>query len=105
MKRRHKEYAIWGRLLRETVECFGLLVTRSDIPYFYHGVSNTLIFDSTTIQLCAPTSTTADSHIAATIFGANGIVIDIVKELNSMAYFDCRSWSDFHAEDEKLWIG
>eukprot|EP01084_Bolivina_argentea_P136901 241123_1 len=22
-----------------------------------------------------------------------------------MAYFDCRSWSDFHAEDEKLWIG
>ncbi len=22
-----------------------------------------------------------------------------------MSYFDCRSWSDFHAEDEKLWIG
>eukprot|EP01084_Bolivina_argentea_P205254 350680_1 len=39
MKKRHREYAIWGRLVRETVECFGIEMGESNIPYFYHGVS------------------------------------------------------------------
>ena len=51
LKRRHREFANWGRLIRETVECFGILMQHSSIDTFYHGVSDTLIFDSTSIRL------------------------------------------------------
>ena len=39
MMARHKEYAIWGRLLREAVECFGTSMRESAVNMFYHGVS------------------------------------------------------------------
>ncbi len=58
MKQRHREYAIWGRFLREAVECFGTSMGDSDITLFYHGVANTLYFNSTSLHLCGPMSTT-----------------------------------------------
>ena len=60
LKERHGEVAIWGRLLRETVEIYGahLPYIRPDLR-FYHGVSEELYFESTSIKLCGPTSTTA----------------------------------------------
>ena len=56
---RHTEYGIWGRLLREAVECFGIGTGDGHIKTFFHGVSSTLIFDSTSIRLCGPVSTTS----------------------------------------------
>ena len=58
LKKRHSEVAIWGRLLRETVEVFGIKMGQSHIARFYHGVSEELYFASTSIKLCGPTSTT-----------------------------------------------
>ena len=58
LQERHSEVAIWGRLLRETVEVFGTMMHHSNISRFYHGVSEELYFASTGIKLCGPTSTT-----------------------------------------------
>ena len=59
MLARHEEYGNWARLLREAVECFGTSMRHSNIRTFFHGVSDTLVFHSTSIQLCRPVSTTS----------------------------------------------
>ena len=124
MKARHREYWNWAKLLRETVECFGISMDESPVHTFYHGVSDTLIFDSTSIRLCGPVSMTGgslhlyvhnlcrnknkmhiDFKIACSIFGAKGLVINIKKSTKFLPYFDCRYWSDFTSEDEKLFVG
>ena len=67
MMARHREYAIWGRLLREAVECFGTSTLKSAVSMFYHGVSGTLVFDSTSIKLCGPVSTTSSMSTALSL--------------------------------------
>ena len=63
LKERHSEVAIWGRLLRETVEAFGIMMGRSNVARFYHGVSEEMYFPSTSVKLCGPTSTTGGLFI------------------------------------------
>ena len=65
LKERHSEVAVWGRLLRETVECFGQQMSqRPDLKVFYHGVNREMIFPGTSIKLNGPVSTTLGmSHI------------------------------------------
>ena len=65
LKKRHSEVAVWGRLLRELVECYGYNMGPNhparemrDFSVFYHGVSASMLFDSTEITLCGPVSTT-----------------------------------------------
>ena len=47
--------------MRETIECFGQNMDDvcDDLHVLYHGVSRSLIFDSTFIKICGPLSTTA----------------------------------------------
>ena len=62
LKARNREFWNWSKLLRETVECFGQSMGelyRAGLKTLYHGVSKSLIFDSTFIKLCGPLSTTA----------------------------------------------
>ena len=107
---RHREYGNWGKLLREAVECFGTSMGRSSVKTFFHGVSSTLIFNSTSIRLCGPVSTTCSMftisfhsislpltftrslcpntllyqysgfHIASTIFGSGGLVLSLIND-------------------------
>ena len=56
---RHGEYHHWGKLLRELVEAYGEVMALSQIKTFFHGVSASMVFDSTNIQLFGPVSTTA----------------------------------------------
>ena len=59
LKQRHSEVSIWGKLLREAIECFGEKVQeRQDIKAFYHGVSREMVFPGTSIKLNGPVSTT-----------------------------------------------
>ena len=60
---RHSQVANWARSLREAVECFGeQMGYRKDIGAFYHGVSESLLFESTNIRLFGPVSTTAGMY-------------------------------------------
>ena len=59
LKGRHSEFSIWGKLLREAIECFGeKMVQRPDITVFYHGVNREMVFPGTSIKLRGPVSTT-----------------------------------------------
>ena len=59
LKQRHSELYYWGRYLRECVEVFGEeMAGRPDIGIFYHGISTTLLFNSSSIYLFGPLSTT-----------------------------------------------
>ena len=68
MLSRHQEYGNWGKLLRETVECFGRSMADSSVKTFFHGVSSTLIFNSTSIRLCGPVSTTSSMFTISVSF-------------------------------------
>ena len=59
LKKRHSYFANWAKLLRETVECFGIPMQTSPVKIFYHGISKEMVFKSTTIFIYGPLSTTA----------------------------------------------
>ena len=60
LKHRHKEHFWWGRYLREAVEIYGEKMNhQKDIDVLYHGVSDSLLFNATNINLYGPVSTTA----------------------------------------------
>ena len=66
LKRRHSSLAKWGKKLRELVECWGhtmAIPDRKDIKEFYHGISSSMLFDSTNIRLCGPVSTTLGMQV------------------------------------------
>ena len=59
LKTRHSEFWWWGKLLREAVEIYGECMRyRTDIGTFYHGISDTLLFNTTKVNLYGPVSTT-----------------------------------------------
>ena len=68
LKQRHREFHHWSRSLRECVECYGQMMVDSDVETFYHGVSASMLFDSTTIKLCGPLSTTAGLDISISVW-------------------------------------
>eukprot|EP00483_Globobulimina_turgida_P005057 UN05067 len=76
----------------------------SSIPIFYHGVSQTMLFNSTYICLHCPVSTTRDFIIAWSIFGSRGVVLDIKNDNSGAIYFNCNFWSSFTNEDERLYF-
>ena len=59
MRKRHSEYAVWGRLLRETCEVYGTLMQDSKIKSFYTGISSLMLFNSFCVNICCPLSTAA----------------------------------------------
>ena len=66
LKQRHSEVAIWARLLREVVECFGVQMGTKQakhIEVFYHGVSQQMVIPGTNIKLNGPGSNTLGMHI------------------------------------------
>ncbi len=59
LKKRHSQFSIWGKRLRELIECYGLRMSQTkDIKVYYHGVNSEMIFKSTTVKLNGPVSTT-----------------------------------------------
>eukprot|EP01084_Bolivina_argentea_P138051 243134_1 len=110
IKQRHSAYTHWGKLLRECVECWG--TSLGDAPntdVFYHGISRKLNFDGLSECFASPTSTTTSYsvaiHFACDGDDANGLVMTINNNLGNCSFFDCAAFSDFPAEQEKLFIG
>ena len=112
---------------KDGLKLLGSKYRQNGVGVFYHGISSTLLFDSTTINLYGPVSTTGgtifwfhlnaflcmlmfillfvqDFTIAWSIFGKNGVVLDIQNANSSSLFFECNYWSAFTHEDEKLFI-
>eukprot|EP01084_Bolivina_argentea_P139261 244998_1 len=113
-KKRNAEYAIWSRILRETVELFGCAFDDRDPENyltgpFYSGVSCKMSIPQFSIRLSGPTSTSAHIEVAERFGGDDGMIM----ELNNNGEMNCRtlrgfscSWvSNYTGEAEYLFIG
>merc|ERR1712228_473401 len=104
LKRRHSQFHFWGKLLRETVECFGTAMEHCPERIFYHGINQSMLFESTLFHVYGPMSTTVEMSVALN-FAQKGMVIDILNMKSAIPLFDCSYWSDFNNENERLFIG
>ena len=59
---RHSNFREWGRLLNESVRCYGTALKESDIRIFFHGISAKMLFSDTFTKFFGPTSTTTAYH-------------------------------------------
>eukprot|EP01084_Bolivina_argentea_P008921 16699_1 len=95
-----------SRILRETVEIFGI-----DKEYrgasFYTGISFVMSIPSFRIRLCSPSSTSTQIEVAIKFSGRNGMILKLMKAKgwNSLQAFDCSWISRYKEEDERLFHG
>merc|ERR1712228_402520 len=68
------------------------------------GISQEMLFESTSFHVYGPMSTTVD-FVVALQFAGKGMVIDILNTKISIPLFDCSFWSDFTNENERFFIG
>eukprot|EP01083_Nonionella_stella_P262782 893237_1 len=128
MIKRHRNYANFGRLLRELVECFGQngIGNRTvGEQQLLHGISKETQFGSVMTRLKGPVSATTDCFIAFRFAGAEGLILQFSlsekwiipsKEDeyggvsyspvdNRCAFLDCHWLSDYPEEQERFFIG
>merc|ERR1712228_622045 len=68
------------------------------------GISQEMLFESTSFHVYGPMSTTVD-FVVALQFAGKGMVIDILNQKAAIPLFDCSFWSDFTNENERFFIG
>eukprot|EP01083_Nonionella_stella_P280555 954418_1 len=106
LKQRHREFHHCARYLRECVEVFGDEMGESEIEWFYHGISRSMLLNSTDIELRGPVSTTSVYELAVSRFAEKGIVLQIHRNQDcKMSYWPCSYWSTYSDEYEYLYIG
>eukprot|EP01084_Bolivina_argentea_P295845 509467_1 len=106
LKKRHSEFAHFGKYLKETIDCFG-----DDTEEFrgnrtiYHGIDQLALFPGLDVYFYGPTSTTTALEVAVYFANHNGTIIEIQTNKYTMVNnFDCCLWSDFPSESEKLYM-
>eukprot|EP01083_Nonionella_stella_P236243 829913_1 len=123
VKNRNKEFANWSRILRETVELFGMQGwekrdkdekkwnndhNRTHGP-FYCGMKGLIVMPEFSIRLCGPTSVSAQIEIAWKFAGTKGIVITLNNNghwhSDHLRIWDCSWLSKHRREDERLLLG
>ena len=105
LKKRNAEFAIWSRLLRETVECYGETMLYSKIRRYYHGINGKLVFPSFITRFSSPTSLTVQMAVATIFAREKGIILELERGNGFLKYFNCSWLSCFSNEDERLIFG
>ncbi len=106
--KRNSEYWWLSKILRETVEIFGGMSRRKGTLFgpFFCGMSVVMNMPSFSINLCSPTSTSAQIEIAMRFSGEKGIIIqfdnpEMEMPYNNLSGFDCSWLSRYKEEDER----
>eukprot|EP01084_Bolivina_argentea_P137016 241312_1 len=110
IKKRHREFTHWLKLLSETIIFYGNTLSYTDNDQFsvYHGLNQQLLFESFTINLFTPTSTTTDMHQAFKFVANNkdGVVLKLgAANCIGAGYFDTSALSSFGNEKEYILFG
>merc|ERR1719445_2920960 len=107
IKRRHSEIAHFLRFLKESIWCFGDVL--SDKQRVYHGINCKLGFTKCSISFDRPSSLTTKYTVAQKIDNqSNNIVLKLGKVLNNeqnMVYLDVSNFSFYPAEKERIIFG
>ena len=119
VKLKHSEYANFGRILTETIECFGdcSYQTQSDVDnddddnnIFYHAMVGSYSLHSIHARFFVPTSMTKElSVITYYCYNTikidrynNGLIIGLTSNNTDLRYFNCSFLSDFTNESEVI---
>ncbi len=104
IKQRNREYYWMSRILRETVEMFGMYYpTDTKGISFYTGISLVMSIPEFKMRLCAPTSTSICIEVAVKFSGVDGMILELQKVgLNQLSTFDCSWLSQYKEESERL---
>eukprot|EP01084_Bolivina_argentea_P010847 20247_1 len=128
MKQRHRNYANFGRLLREFVECFGengIGNKQVGSQQLWHGITSQTQFSSVMVRLKGPVSATSNYSVAVNFSGNKGLILQFTLSQkwiiptktdeyggmiydaidNRCAFLDCYWLSAFPAEQERFFIG
>lgn len=103
LKDRHSNYAHFGRLLRESIDCF-TMEEESKQP-FYHGISVESHFESIQAFFNGPLSTSTDYSVAVNFTGNVGMVLELREPFGHSKFWECMYLSDYANEQEALFIG
>ena len=98
IKKNNREYAIWSKLLRETVQFYGNKGYLNKFPNdpvmnekwnvndgrikgpFYCGLSAVMVIPKFNIRLCGPTSTSKQLEVAMRFGGDNGMIMTLQND-------------------------
>ena len=103
-KRRHINYYWMGRLLKETVFCYGKFRSSGLSGPFFCGMSMVMNMPQFNIQLLSPVSTSIHIEVAMKFSGDSGIIIEFDNTKGyggSVVGLDVSWLSRFHEEDER----
>eukprot|EP01083_Nonionella_stella_P301745 1036927_1 len=101
---RHRVFGCFGRLLRESVELFGLQSDDCDAPsIYYFGLNKRCVFPSTIPYIYSPLLTTASMNVA--LLTKKGLICSIRPYEQYLRYFDCQWIADDIGRNEKLFMG
>eukprot|EP01083_Nonionella_stella_P200748 734887_1 len=109
LKIRASEWWNLGKLLRETVDVFGVDMEHSKVSVFYHNMNYKFRFESMILYLALPTSMTIYLEVA-TLYGHNGdhvdgIMLEMEGNVDALRCFDC-SWLSYNGNNgERLFLG
>lgn len=102
---RNSNFHHFSKYLHEAINVFGTKQMDGDIKRFYHGISDSLLFEGTHAYIHGVLSTTSCFYVAVNFSHSNsGLVLELCPA-NSLKYFSCNWLSAYSHEQEKLFIG
>ena len=120
VKQRNSEYAIWSRLIRETVEYYGqrgfgdynntkYQYDNKIVGPFYCGINCMMNIPSFNIRICSPQSVSKQISVATRFAGNHGMILALNNNghcnIGGLRIFNCSWISNYHGEDEYLFAG
>merc|ERR1712228_319929 len=103
---RHSEFGYFAKLLRESVELWGMQSDDVEAPsIYYFGFNYIPLFKSTITSIYSPLLTTASMNVALLSKTKNGVIVSMRPYDQFLRYFNCSGIADDIGKDEKLFIG
>ena len=107
VKKRHSQFAVFGRLLVQLVWEFGMKGKGGGKGPFFCGLNCILNVGSFAITLKGPCSTSTQREVAVNFAKSNGIILALDNDTLGASFeksFDCSWISNYFEEAERLWI-
>eukprot|EP01083_Nonionella_stella_P166490 556768_1 len=106
IKKRNQKYWFLSKILRETVQLYGLSGYDDGFSGPWYCGMTYMVVANFVCRLCSPTSASQQFAVAVRFCGAKGIIMQLNNTVTpSLRGFDCSWISNFHEEDERLFMG
>eukprot|EP01084_Bolivina_argentea_P202623 346173_1 len=108
IKERNQEFWWMSKILRETVQFYGVRSRYGTGP-FYCGISFVMSIPEYCIRLCSPTSTSKDLQVSLNFATREGMIVELNDNGHGYSWrlslFNCSWISRYKEENERLFFG